>query len=155
MNANTFAQPTDLIGKYAAQTGAGFEASRASVVKMLHEGLGADVSEAFSQAHVGVSRLVEQLSTEISGPEQVDRIRTAHTLIMLISAFMIQQENIHGHHEQLSKLLSGAPQSIIMKGVLLAATPDIKRSTHDLAALIDHMSRLFVGNVVSAVLEQG
>lgn len=142
----------ELIAEYAKQTGRALDKTRADIITILHEKLGADVTDAFSVAHIGVARLIKEISADIvSTGEGVDNVYTSTTLILAICVFMQTQHNISVHDEHIRKALRDASDNVIKRGVLLAATPSIERRTRDVAQFIQAMVQLFMGHAVDDV----
>lgn len=142
----------ELIAEYAKLTGRAMDKSRADIITILHEKLNADVTDAFSVAHIGVARLIKEISADITNTgENVDNVYTSTTLIMAVCVFMQTQHNISVHDEHVRKMLGDAPENVIKRGVLLAATPNIKRRTKDIAQFIQAMVYLFMGHAVDDV----
>lgn len=145
----------ELIAQYAKLTGRAFDKSRTDIINMMRQSMNADVTDTISIAHVGVARLIREISAELddSKSKDMDSVYTSTALILSLCAFMQAQHTISEYDKQIRPALNGAPDTIIKKGVLLAATPHLKKRSKEMAQLVDAMVSLFMSNVVSDVLE--
>lgn len=146
-------QGAELIQRLAGITSAGFEKSRADIIRMMHETLNADTTDAFNVAHIGIARLICDVSNEIHDPDKsCDLVFTSLALMMSIGAIMQAQHTVYHYDEELNPLLKGAPKRIKDKGVLVAASPSIKQRNNELSQMVNAMIHLFMGNVVTSVV---
>lgn len=145
----------ELIAQYAKLTGKAFDKSRTEIINIMRQTLNTDVTDTISIAHVGVARLIKEISAELdeSKSKNVDNVYTSTALIMAMCAFIQAQHTIYVYDKQIRPELNGAPENVIKKGVLLAATPQIKQRSKEIAQLVHAMISLFMSNAVTDVLE--
>lgn len=144
----------ELIAQYAKLTGRAFDKSRTDIINEMKQMFNADVTDTISIAHVGVARLIQEISADLNENKSndIDNVYTSTVLIMSMCAIIQTQHTISKYDEQVRPVLDGAPETIIKKGVLLAATHHVKQRSKDVAQLIPAMVLLFMSHAVTDVL---